>query len=414
MAAPGIDALLTNPGFAQDPYGAYRVLSEEAPVYWSDAWGAWVMTGYDDIVETLRDHERFSSKGRLVELIDALPAAARVGAGPLREHFSTSGLIHTDPPDHTRMRGLIKKAFSPRVIAAMEPRIQAIIDRLLDGVVAAEGFDVVERLAYPLPAIVIAELLGALPEDRDRFKGWSDGIVAFQGEGRAIAEAVPMSAAAVSEMRAYIGELMAARQRDPRDDLLANLVDVEQAGDELSEDEIYSTCVTFLIGGHETTTSLIANCLYALLRRPGQLERARTDPAALAGAIEESLRFDSPIQRTFRRVTQDTVVQGQQLRQGQIVIQLLGAANRDPAHFADPEVFDLSRKPNRHIAFGSGVHFCIGAPLARLEARLALRAILERWPDLELAVEEIEWQSEKALFRCVRSLPVRSGGESRP
>ncbi len=412
MAEQPNDTLLTHPSFSANPFPAYRELRERAPVYRSAAWDAWVMTGYDDIVSALRDHERFSSRGRLVEMIDALPEEAQGQAGPLRNHFSTSGLIHSDPPDHTRMRGLIKQAFSPRVIATIEPRIERIIERLLDRVDAAQGFDVVERLAYPLPAIVIAELLGALPEDRDRFKGWSDGIVAFQGQGRAIADAVPMSAEAITEMRAYIGELMAARRRDHHDDLLAGLVDVEQAGVELSEDEIYSTCVTFLIGGHETTTSLIANCLYTLLRRPEQLEQARTDPVALAGALEESLRFDSPIQRTFRRVTRDTEVGGQELREGQIVIQLLGAANRDPAHFADPETFDLARKPNRHIAFGSGVHFCIGAPLARLEARLALRAILERWPDLELAVEEIEWQSEKALFRCVRSLPVRSRRES--
>ena len=408
MTRATLDALLTEPGFAQDPYSAYRRLSEQEPVYWSEAWGAWVLTRYDDVVGTLRDHERFSSKGRLVELIDALPEDALAEAGPLREHFSTSGLIHTDPPDHTRMRGLIKNAISPRIIAAMEPRIQSIVDRLLDELDPEAGFDVVADLAYPLPAIVIAELLGAQPEDRDQFKVWSDGIVAFQGEGRAIPEAVPTSAASVTAMRTYIGELTAERREHPRDDLLGQLVSVEEAGDQLSMDEIYSTCVTFLIGGHETTTSLIANCLYRLLANPAELERARMDDKTLSLAIEESLRFDSPIQRTFRRVTGPTEFGGRDLRQDQIVIQLLGAANRDPAHFEHPDDFDVGRKPNRHIAFGSGVHFCIGAPLARLEARVALRAILERMPHLELAGDHVEWQSEKALFRCVRALPVRS------
>ncbi len=268
----------------------------------------------------------------------------------------------------------------------------------------------VADLAYPLPATVIAELLGARPEDRDRFKSWSDGIVAFQGQGRAIPEAVPTSAEAVTAMRAYIRELMAQRREDPRDDLLGQLVSVEEAGEQLTTDEIYSTCVTFLIGGHETTTSLIANCLYRLLLDPEQLERARGDEDALVGAIEESLRFDSPIQRTFRRVTETTTFGDQELQEDQIVIQLLGAANRDRAHFERPHVFDIGRRPNRHIAFGSGVHFCIGAPLARLEAKVALRSILERMPWMALAAADVEWQDEKALFRCVRSLPVRAGG----
>ncbi len=369
--------------------------------------GAHHVTRYDDVVETLRDHERFSSKGRLLELIHALPEDALAEAGPLREHFSTSGLIHTDPPDHTRMRGLIKKAFSPRVIAAMEPRIQSIVDRLLDEVDPGSSFDVVADLAYPLPAIVIAELLGARPEHSNRFKGWSDGIVAFQGQGRAIPEAVPTSAAAVTGMRAYIGELMTERREQERDDLLGQLVSVEEAGEQLTIDETHSTCVTFLIGGHETTTSLIANALYRLLTNPEQLERARMS-GGLTGAIEETLRFDSPIQRTFRRVTETTQLGGRELREDQIVIQLLGAANRDPDHFDQPDGFDVSRKPNRHIAFGSGVHFCIGAPLARLEARTALRTILERMPSIELADERVEWQDEKALFRCVRGLPVRA------
>jgi pimeloyl-[acyl-carrier protein] synthase len=407
MAVVALDTLLADPGFTQDPYSAYRRLREEAPVVWSEAWGAWLITRFDDVVASLRDHDRFSSRGRLVEAIDTLPEPARSDARPLRDHFSTSGLIHSDPPDHTRMRSLISQAFSPRMIAALEPRIGRIVDQLLDRIEPQEPFDVMTVLAYPLPAIVIAELLGAGPGDRDRFRSWSDGIVAFQGQGRAIPEAVPISARSITEMRAYITELIAQRRAEPHEDLLANLVAVEQEGDRLTLDEIYSTCVTFLIGGHETTTSLIANGLYSLLRHPGQLAALRADGDLTAGAIEECLRFESPIQRTFRRVAADCEFEGQHMREGQIVVQLLGSANRDAAHFERSETFDITRRPNRHIAFGSGVHFCIGAPLARLEARIALRAVLERWPRLELATGHVEWQTEKALFRCVRSLPVR-------
>ena len=407
MAVLTLDSVLTDEGFTQDPYPAYRRLREEAPVFWSEAWGAWLMTRLDDVTVCLRDHDRFSSRGRLVELIDALPEAARADAQPLREHFSTSGLIHSDPPDHTRMRSLISRAFSPRMMAALEPRIRQIVGQLLDRIEPGEPFDVMAALAYPLPAIVIAELLGARPGDRDRFRSWSDGIVAFQGQGRAIPEAVPISARSVAEMRAYIGELVAERRTARHEDLLANLVAAEEEGDRLTLDEIYSTCVTFLIGGHETTTSLIANGLHSLLRHPDQLAALRANGDLMAGAIEECLRFESPIQRTFRRVEADTEFEGHHMRKDQIIVQLLGAANRDAAHFEQAETFDISRRPNRHIAFGSGVHFCIGAPLARLEARVALRALLERWPRLELATGQVEWQTEKALFRCVRSLPVR-------
>jgi hypothetical protein len=304
------------------------------------------------------------------------------------------------------MRSLISRAFSPRVIAGLEPRIRAIVDDLLDKVDPGEPFDVMATIACPLPAIVIAELLGAPPEDRERFRRWSDGIVAFQGQGRAIPEAVPTSSLAIVQMREYIGRLIAERRAVPHDDLLAGLVTVEEGG-QLTVDEICSTCVTFLIGGHETTTSLIANGLYSLLRHPDQLAALRADASLMPGAIEECLRYESPIQRTFRRVATETETGGQLMRRDDIVIQLLGAANRDPAQFERPEEFDITRRPNRHIAFGSGVHFCIGAPLARLEARIALEAMLERMPRLELAAQDVEWQTEKALFRCVRSLPVR-------
>jgi cytochrome P450 len=409
IAPPSLDDALQDPGFVDDPYPAYARLRHEDPIHWSEAWNAWVIATYDGVVAALRDHGTFSSAGRLVELIDALPDDVRAEAEPIRDHFSTTGLIHADPPAHGRLRALISRAFSAKVIEGIRPRVAAIVDELLDGVGGRGEMDVLRDLAYPLPAIVIAELLGAPPEDRDRFRQWSDEIVAFQGTGRAIPEAIPRSRAGIVGMRAYLAGLFEERRARPRDDLLGSLVAVEADGERLSTEELYSTCVTFLIAGHETTTSLIANGMYALLRHPGQLTRLRADPSLLPGAIEECLRFESPIQRTFRRVARDTLVEGRQLREGQIALQLLGSANRDPAQFEDPDRFDIERRPNRHIAFGAGIHFCLGAPLARLEAPIAIGALLSRFPDLELATDRVEWQAEKALFRCVRSLPVRFG-----
>jgi pimeloyl-[acyl-carrier protein] synthase len=403
-----LDSLLSAPGFTQDPYPAYRQLQQTAPLYWSEAWNAWICTGYDDIVGVLRDHARFSSAGRLLELLDGLPAELTSTAEPIRHHFSTRGLIHADPPDHQRLRSLIGTAFSARVIADIRDRVTGIVDSHLDRVMATGQMDIVADLAHPLPAIVIAELLGAPPEDAYRFQGWSDDIVAFQGTGRAIPEAVPRSAAGLQEMRAYLEDLFEARRRSPTtDDLLGSLVAVEVAGERLTTEELYSTCVTFLIGGHETTTSLIANGLYTLLRHRESLAALTAEPSLLSPAIEECLRYESPIQRTFRRVVANTDVDGQHLRRGQIVIQLLGAANRDPSRFPDPDRFDIQREPNRHIAFGSGVHYCIGAALARMEASIAIGAVLDRCPELSLASENVAWQREKALFRCVESLPVR-------
>lgn len=356
----------------------------------------------------LRDHARFSSAGRLLELLDGLPPDLHHAAEPIRHHFSTRGLIHADPPDHQRLRSLIGTAFSARVIAGIRERIEGIVGEHLDRVTGDGRMDIVADLAHPLPAIVIAELLGAPPADAHRFQGWSDDIVAFQGTGRAIPEAVPRSATGLREMRAYLEALFEERRRNPTtDDLLGNLVAVEVAGERLTTEELYSTCVTFLIGGHETTTSLIANGLYCLLRYPAALTEVRTDPSALGPAIEECLRFESPIQRTFRRVVADTSVDSQHLRRGQIIIQLLGAANRDPSRFSDPDRFDIHREPNRHIAFGSGVHYCIGAALARMEASIAIAAVIRRCTDLELATDSVTWQREKTLFRSVASLPVR-------
>jgi cytochrome P450 len=329
-----LDEQLISPHFHTDPYPAYHRLQDEEPVYWSEAWGAWVLTRYADVMSTIRDPRHFSSENRLPALLEHLSSADRARAAPLERHFSTKGLIHSDPPDHTRLRSLVTRAFTPRVVEMMRTRIQALVDDLL-GEVQAEGcMDIIHDLAYPLPAIVIAELMGAPPEDRDLFKRWSDEIVAFQGTGRASASVVARSQRGLLEMRDYLEMLFDERRRQPKDDLLGVLVAAEGEGDRLSRDELLSTCVTFLIAGHETTTSLIGNSLFLLLQHPAELHALREDPSLLASSVEEFLRYESPVQRAARRITEDFEYGGQKLKAGQTALLMLGTQKqlRIPEH----------------------------------------------------------------------------------
>ena len=406
MSMTTLDEQLVAPDFHTDPYPVYHRLQDEEPVYWSEAWGAWVLTRYADVMSTIRDPRHFSSENRLPALLEHLSPEDRAEAAPLERHFSTKGLIHSDPPDHTRLRSLVNRAFTPRVVEMMRTRIQAVVDDLLDEVQAEGRMDIIHDLAYPLPAIVIAELMGAPPEDRDLFKRWSDEIVAFQGTGRASASVVARSQRGLIEMRDYLEMLFEGRRRQPKDDLLGVLVAAEGAGERLSRDELLSTCVTFLIAGHETTTSLIGNGLLLLLQHPADLQALRDDPTLLTSSVEEFLRYESPVQRAARRITEDFEYGGRKLKAGQTALLMFGAANRDPAQFPEPDRLDIRRKENRHIAFGYGIHFCVGAPLARLEAPIAISSLLRRMPKLRLATEMLEWQNEKAQFRCLRSLPV--------
>jgi pimeloyl-[acyl-carrier protein] synthase len=401
---PLIEEQLQSPHFVQDPYPTYRLLRENHPVYWSEAWKCWVLTRHADVAAMLKEPARFSSAGRLSALIDQLPPDQRSRYQPMRDHFSR-GLIHCDPPDHTRLRKLIGMAFTQRVIEKLRARVDEIIAQNLAAQRDASTMDVMKDLAFPLPTIVIAEMLGAPPEDREKFKAWTTGIVAFQGTGKPKAEMMDYSQDSLLQMRAYVRSLCAERRKQPREDLLSLLVAAEDAGDKLTEEELIGTCVTLFIAGHETTTGLIANAVAALLRHPEQLQMARENPARMADAIEETLRWDNSVQRVFRRVAQDTEFAGQKFLQNQTVVGVIGAANRDPEVFADPERFDIIRTGNRHIAFGSGVHFCLGAPLARLEAPMAVNKLLREFPNARLANPTIDWLGG-GLFRYPKSLPI--------
>ena len=404
--AADLEERLASESFVRDPYPLLRELREQAPVYRSDALGAWLLTRFDDVMVSFRDVERYSNEGRLGKAVEYLPPDVRAGFGAFEAHYRTRGLLHSDPPAHTRLRLLVRDLFTPRAVESMRPRVEAIVDQLLSAVQPAGRMDAIEHLAMPLPAIVIAGIFGVPDEDRLRVVAWSDDVLAFQGQNRPSVELLARAQRAIAELREYLGRLMARRRSDPRDDLLSVLVSAESDGDRLSEDELLNTSVTLLAAGHETTRSLIGNGLWLLLREPARWERVCADPALLGSAIEECLRYESPIARQPRRMKADTELGGHQLRAGEMVFQMLNAANRDPERFTDPETFDLDRHGERNLAFGNGIHFCIGASLARLEASIAFGALMERMPRLRLAGDEQDWSLDKQNSRVLRSLPV--------
>lgn len=402
--SPALDDLLVSPGFYQDPYPIYAELRRQVRVAWSEALGGWLIPRYDDVVATMLDVKHFSSQGRVLAVLDRLPQELRPHFRPFENHF-TGGLINADPPNHTRLRALVNHAFTPRTVERLKPRIQVLVDELIDNVVAGGQMDLIHDFAYPLPAIVIAEILGVPPETREDFQVWSDGVLAFQGTGFVTPEVLDAAQTHLIAMRNFLAELLDDRRKQPRDDLLSELVRAEVEGDRLTPAELLTTCVTLLIAGHETTTNLIASGLYTLLRQPAALDRLRSDPSLLPSAVEEMMRYEGPLQRNPRRMTEDYEYGGALLRKGDYVLQMMGAANRDGQQFPNPEQFDLARTPNRHIAFGFGIHFCVGAPLARMEVPIAVGTVLRRLPNLRLAAEELAWRPH-GLLRGLYKLPV--------
>jgi pimeloyl-[acyl-carrier protein] synthase len=385
-----------DPTFVADPYPTYRQLRAEDPVHHSPM-GFWVLTRYDDVVAALRDP-------RLAKEAIAAFVAARFGA-PVP--ITGLSMLDRDPPDHTRLRSLVSKAFTPRVVEGLRPRIQQIVDGLLTRALEKGSMDVIEEFAYPIPVNVICEMLGVPVEDHERFKGWSLDIA--RGLDSILlprdSEVPKRSVASRTALAEYFRELIAKRRASPRGDLLSALIAAEEAGDKLSENELLATCILLLIAGHETTVNLIGNGTLALLRHPDQLRRLRENPALIGTAVEELLRFDGPVQRTARIPSEDVVIDGHTIAKGEMVMPFIGAADRDPAQFPDPDRLDIGRTDNRHIAFGWGIHFCLGAPLARVEGQLAINTLVQRLPSLALATDAPEFR-ESLTLRGLKSLPV--------
>jgi hypothetical protein len=396
-------ASLMRPDIRANPYPFYARLRTQAPVHWDEALGFWVLTRYADVAAAFND-PRFSRAQGLMGGFKRLPEAEQKIAAPVYHTYARS-MPYTDPPYHTRLRGLVNKAFTPRVVERLRPYIQKVADELLDAVAAKGRMEAIRDLAYPLPLIVIAEMLGLPVEDRQRFKKWSDDTFAILGVVRHSPELMHGAARSMAEMADYLTRLSQARRLQPKEDLLTALVAVVDEGERLTQDELIANVAILLAAGHETTANLIGNGALALLQHPEQLRRLREAPALAAAAVDEIMRFDNPVQIVYRSAAEDVVLGNQRIGQGQIVNMILGAANRDPERFSDPDRFDITRDEGKHVGFGLGIHFCIGAPLARLEGQIAFTTLLRRFPNLRLADQALEWQ-EHPTFRGVKSLPL--------
>ena len=378
----------------QDPVLLQPGIDGETPI--------WFLTRYDDVVAMLVDDERFVRDPALA--LSEEDIARMRAAMPDDFSFVENHMLNKDGADHRRLRRLVTKAFTPRMVEQLRPRIQAIADELLDAVQERRELELVDEFAFPLPITVIAELLGIPAADRDRFRAWSDALVT-PSIGPAELERF---AASMREFVAYLRELFERRRREPAEDLISALLQAEEAGDSLSEEELFSTVILLIVAGHETTVSLIGTAVLALLREPDVVERLRAEPDLIPSAVEELLRREAPVDRTLNRWAATNVeLGGRTIRRGDLLIAILGSADRDPARFPDPDALDLEREDNKHVAFGRGSHYCLGAPLARLEAEIALATLLRRLPGLRLVgdAQDVEWRPVP-LFRSLVALRV--------
>jgi len=396
---------LRSAGSLENPYPVYHVIRTvrpvlEVPVPGFDGPGVWMLSRYADVHALLRD-PRFSVERVRAPLVrdnlDRLPEFLRQSAEGMRS------MLVMDPPDHTRVRKLVNKAFTPKRIAALRGHLEGIVRELLDAAEAAGGMDLVHDFAEPLPAVAIAELLGVPSEDHRKFREWSSQLI--EALGAANLEARHAAAPASRSLLEYLSQIIAARRREPRDDLISAMIQAQEERDALSDGELLATCNLLLLAGHETTTNLIGNGCLALLREPGEWSRLCKDPGLLPTAVEELLRFDGPVQLTVRVALEDVEIDAYVIPQGALVIACIGAANHDPATFPEPERLDVGRDPNPHLSFGFATHFCMGAPLARLEAEVALQALTARFPTLSLLDDCPEYRSNPVL-RGLKRLEV--------
>jgi cytochrome P450 len=389
---------LLAPEVVADPHPTFARLREKDPVHWSERHRAWVLTRYDDVNAFFRDPRLSSDRASPL----ARPDEDGVGGDDPVVSVLSRWMVFQDPPDHTRIRRALRPAFTPPAVEALRPTVERVVDELLDGL--PEELDFLAEFAVPLPAIVIAELLGIPREDQDRFRAWSQDLATL-----VFASGLPdrhrRGREALSALATYLGEQLAHRSAQPADDLLGTLAVLQAAG-ELTAEEATANAVLLLFAGHETTTGLLANGLAVLLANPGQLQRLRAERSLMPSAVEELLRYEGPSKLMPRWAVQEVDLRGRGIASGDLVYLVQAAANRDPSHFAEPDRLDLARDPNPHLGFGYGPHYCLGAPLARLETAIALSRLLERRARIELASDQPRWRPN-LMGRAVESLEVR-------
>ncbi len=405
-----IDADLTAPGFSANPYPTYVRLRDEAPVHWSEPWQQWVLSRYSDVVRVLREPERFGSAGWESRFLERFSAEDQARMPNLMAHFKPAAFLSiTDPPAHARMRRPVVKTLTPRVIAAVQPFVERIVEELFDEAERRGRFDGIRDFGYLLPGSVITEMMGLPPADRDDFMAWSEDVVDFVSTGSPSLERAIQAETSMARIRSYLDSFIDARRVEPDSGIVSLLVETGGLTEPFSQDELIATAAAVVTAGHETTANLIGNGILALLRNPDQFEQLRARPELAATATEEFLRYDAPLQRFRRVIRQETEIEGSVLQPGQLVMAFGGAANRDPEQFESPEALNVERTENPHLAFGHGIHFCVGAALSRLEGTIVFERLPKRFPNLKLdpAAEPV-WRRNIA-FRGMDRLPLLVG-----
>jgi len=380
--------------FKADPYAVYAELRRDRPVARTEPVGFYAVSRYDDVSFVLKNPQLFSSA--------AMGAATMLGGGQGMMRSAT--VISSDPPDHTRLRSLVNRAFTPKMVAEMEPRIRELTAELLDKVTSNGEMDLTNDLAIPLPVIVIAEILGVEAERYEDFKRWSDEVVLLMSGSVSEPEREALRAD-LEGLSEYFQEIIDARRKQPRNDLISQLVRAESEDQSLSGEEVMSFTGLLLIAGNETTTNLITNGTLALLENPAEMKKVQNDRSLIPNMVEESLRYDAPVQFLFRTAAQDVEVAGTTIPQGSVVLPLYASGNRDERRYPDADRFDVTRNAQGHLAFGLGIHFCLGAPLARLEARVVFEALIERFPDLRRTGKPIE-RVDSPFLRGIKCFPL--------
>lgn len=387
---------LTSPEFLRNPYPYYDKLRSINPIFWGNSvkYPGWYVTGYEEAVAILKD-TRFHNRIPLPETSKKYEQL---------KNIQNNMVLFKNQPDHKRLKMLVSKGFTPSVLEDYRPYIEETVNELLDGMENKKRMDVVSDFSFPLASLIIAKIIGVPAEERNQFREWAVTLIQTIDFTRT-RKVLATGNETITKQLDYFRELITKRKHNPQDDLISMLIKEEQQGDKLTDEELLATCILLVIAGHETTVNLISNSVLSLLHHPEQLEELKQRPLLIERAVEEFLRYESPTQITARIASEDIEINGTTIKKGEQVYILLGAANRDPKKFINANVLEITRNPNPHIAFGYGIHFCIGSSLARLEAQIAIQTLLQRLPNLQIATPDLQWRKLTG-FRSLKELPI--------